>query len=78
MFNISALELTVLVIWAIGVAIAVALILSKNLNLRTRIIVLIAALALPIFGSIPVIAYGAYIAVSARGNKQLKNQGNAG
>lgn len=57
MFALSTLELILVALWAMGILVAVALLMTRDLTLRARLIILIAALALPVAGSIAVIFY---------------------
>lgn len=72
MFDLSTVETVLIAVWALGIIVAIALISSKRFTVRTRALVLIAALALPVIGSLFVIAYGGY-AISVARSKQRKN-----
>lgn len=72
MFNLSPAELTILTVWAVGIVVAVTLILTKNLDLRARIIVLVAAIGLPVIGSLPVMLTGSIQPLRAEGKINLR------
>ncbi|MDN5669061.1 MAG: hypothetical protein L0G87_11775 [Renibacterium salmoninarum] len=60
MFDLSGVEFAVLGVWAAGVVVAVLLLSTREFGLRSRLTILLAALALPVLGSLPVIGYGVY------------------
>lgn len=63
MFNFSSFELLALGIWVIGLVVAVLLLWTRDFSLRGRFTILIAALVLPVLGSLLVIGYGVYLGV---------------
>lgn len=73
LFDLSDFELVALVIWLIGVIFAVVLLWTRDLGFRSRVTILIAALALPVLGSLLVIGYGTYLGfVGLRGRRSAR------
>lgn len=70
MFDLSGFELVALVIWLVGVVVAAVLLWKRDFGLRSRLVILIAALAVPVLGSLAVIGYGVYSGLTGLRQRQ--------